>query len=30
MKFDELFDQRNLVAMNLKNCIRDRGVTKKY
>ena len=28
MKFDELFDQRNLVAMNLKNCIRDRGFTK--
>ena len=25
---DELFDQRNLVAMNLKNCIRDRGFTK--
>lgn len=28
MKFDELFEQRSLVAMKLKDCIRDRGYTK--
>lgn len=28
MKFDELFEQRNLVALKLKNCIRDNGYTK--
>ncbi len=28
MSFDELFEQRSLVALKLKNCIRDRGYTK--
>lgn len=28
MKFDELFEQRNLVAAKLKDCIRDAGYTK--
>lgn len=28
MKFDELFEQRNLVASKLKDCIRDKGYTK--
>lgn len=28
MKFDELFEQRNLVALKLKDCIRDKGYTK--
>jgi transcriptional regulator with XRE-family HTH domain len=28
MKFDELFDQRNLVAKKLKDYIRERGFTK--
>ena len=28
MKFDELFEQRSLVASKLKDCIRDRGYTK--
>lgn len=28
MKFDELFEQRSLVASKLKNCIRDMGYTK--
>ena len=28
MKFDELFDQRNLVAKKLKDCIREHGFTK--
>ena len=28
MKFDELFEQRSLVALKLKECIRDRGYTK--
>ena len=28
MKFDELFDQRSLVAMKLKDCIREHGFTK--
>jgi predicted transcriptional regulator len=28
MKFDELFEQRSLVASKLKECIRDRGYTK--
>lgn len=28
MKFDELFEQRSLVASKLKNCIRDKGYTK--
>lgn len=28
MKFDELFEQRSLVAARLKDCIRDMGYTK--
>ena len=28
MKFDELFEQRSLVALKLKDCIRDMGYTK--
>lgn len=28
MKFDALFEQRNLVASKLKDCIRDKGYTK--
>lgn len=28
MKFDELFDQRNLVAMKLKDYLREHGFTK--
>ena len=28
MKFDELFEQRSLVAAKLKDCIRDKGYTK--
>ncbi|HIT42707.1 MAG TPA: helix-turn-helix transcriptional regulator [Candidatus Caccovicinus merdipullorum] len=28
MKFDDLFEQRSLVAAKLKECIRDRGYTK--
>ena len=28
MKFDELFEQRKLVAVKLKDCIRDKGYTK--
>lgn len=28
MKFDDLFEQRNLVAGKLKDCIRERGYTK--
>ena len=28
MKFDELFEQRSLVASKLKDCIRDMGFTK--
>ena len=28
MKFDELFEQRSLVASKLKECIRDKGYTK--
>ena len=28
MKFDELFEKRNLVASKLKDCIRDKGYTK--
>ncbi len=28
MKFDELFEQRGMVASKLKDCIRDRGYTK--
>lgn len=28
MNFDELFEQRNLVASKLKDCIRDKGFTK--
>ena len=28
MRFDELFDQRSLVASKLKDCIRDKGFTK--
>lgn len=28
MKFDELFEQRSLVASKLKDCIRDKGHTK--
>ena len=28
MRFDELFDQRSLVASKLKDCIRDKGYTK--
>jgi len=28
MKFDELFEQRGLVASKLKDCIRDSGYTK--
>lgn len=28
MKFDELFEQRSLIASKLKDCIRDRGYTK--
>ena len=28
MKFDELFEQRSLVASKLKDCIRDLGYTK--
>ena len=28
MKFDELFEQRNIVAVKLKECLRDRGFTK--
>lgn len=28
MTFDELFEQRSLVASKLKDCIRDRGYTK--
>ena len=28
MKFDELFEHRNLVASKLKDCIRDMGYTK--
>ncbi len=28
MKFDELFEQRSLVASKLKECIRDQGYTK--
>ena len=28
MKFDELFEQRSLVAAKLKDCIRDSGYTK--
>ena len=28
MKFDELFEKRDLVASKLKDCIRDKGYTK--
>ena len=28
MKFDDLFEQRSLVALKLKDCIRDLGYTK--
>lgn len=28
MRFDELFEQRSLVALKLKDCIRDKGYTK--
>lgn len=28
MRFDELFEQRSLVALKLKDCIRDLGYTK--
>lgn len=28
MKFDDLFEQRSLVATKLKDCIRERGFTK--
>jgi transcriptional regulator with XRE-family HTH domain len=28
MKFDELFDQRSLVAAKLKDCMKERGYTK--
>ena len=28
MKFDDLFEQRSLVAVKLKDCIRDKGYTK--
>ena len=28
MRFDELFEQRSLVASKLKECIRDKGYTK--
>ena len=28
MRFDELFEQRSLVASKLKDCMRDRGYTK--
>ena len=28
MKFDELFEQRSLVASKLRECIRDKGYTK--
>ena len=28
MKFDELFEQRSLVASKLKDCMRDKGYTK--
>ena len=28
MRFDDLFEQRNLVAVKLKDCIRDAGYTK--
>ena len=28
MEFDELFEQRSLVASKLKTCIRDKGYTK--
>lgn len=28
MRFDELFEQRSLVASKLKQCIRDKGYTK--
>ena len=28
MRFDELFEQRSLVASKLKDCIRDNGYTK--
>ncbi len=28
MRFDELFEQRSLVASKLKDCIRDKGYTK--
>ena len=28
VKFDELFEQRSLVASKLKDCIRDMGYTK--
>ena len=28
MRFDELFEQRSLVALKLKECIRDKGYTK--
>ena len=28
MKFDEMFEHRNLVASKLKDCIRDKGYTK--
>ena len=27
MRFDDLFEQRSLVALKLKDCIRDRGYT---
>ena len=28
MRFDELFEQRSLVASKLKDCLRDKGYTK--
>ena len=28
MKFDELFEQRSLVASKLKDCVKDKGYTK--
>ena len=28
MRFDELFEQRSLVALKLKDCMRDKGYTK--
>lgn len=28
MYIDNLFEQRSLIAYNLRNCIRDRGYTK--